>query len=791
MISSKDNQLVPPIYAPKRVKDLIQFPAEGFNKLKVKKESSRSGELLLSIKRIITEGLVGDIGRQRIHRVLDAVKKIFLEEKKLTKEAKYLINLLLAISVNGNFFLLNKNKECLLEILKLFKKDDKDFDWFYKKVASYLTESQFTKLQEAYSGSDSKNTKNNFKGKQKIAARIISLFNDRNESQIPVLIKDSTSFLGLDNSAMEAVCWKELELSRSGSDDFARLAGTIAWRNWLFKEPLLKEFCLKNGYGYDSLSFIQKAKLTKEAVSHFAAKESARILNKATETELNRRKKTLEIETNPKFIDKRVSLGIELEMSGLSFELAIIYAWYENLDRSLVGDSVAFNNEIEKLFKQLLHIKDQKKAIDKLEPNSQKIVQIIEKFRDDLTAEEQADLKKQVLPIIAELPDRNLRRQFKLWLKDNPLTSEVLDLIQKLWKNKRDAAAMSYSESRETFRSFLTKPIQGRNEYYTQSINGRDLPIDYPDVAKKLIDIFKHHMGQAQALGHEIGGDAYGEYSLAYTSGNFKDPYRVNLRETWELAKTSFHNLDVDERPMHVTIGWKEDMDKRRILIPERLATKESSLMNFAMLSTGWANRNFIDKFKEKNEKKLAEVGKTAAINSYMDSGKGELVKNRRNENEKVWGIEFRGFSPTPGLDQARLFSSLGSLGTAMKAYMVVESDSLAGVKLDAVDRKLHEIWQRFSNEVKAIHNKYGFFPDLFNAKAWQTVSYSEPLTNFYLKMAEDLDKDEGLVADMRKLVQGTTKQIDEVFSQVPDEVPEKKRKNILAGLLAKVGFKK
>lgn len=792
MVSSRDIQLAPPVFAPKRVKELSDLPRRRFvNTSDFERGAADRYSIDWRVGRLAEEGLFEGIYPEGVSQIAAFIEKTILEKKQLTKQAKDLIDLMLAISLNGSYGVLETNRSGLIKVLNLLEADSEDFNWFYKRVTSHLSQSQLLKMQEAVLGLRYKNKKIDFASKHKLITEIIKLFNHCEFDDYKITnIHDSTSFLGLDASGKEAIVWQKLELSRSGDGNLARLAGVIAWRNWLFKEPILKAYCLKNGIDFNKLPFSKRAALTKKAISRFSKAKLAEIIDESIQVELDRRKKSLEVEENPKFINKRVSMGIELEMSGLIFELAIIYAWYENLDRSLAGDSIAYSNEIERLFKQMGEFKDQKEVADKFKVKKSDIAQIIKSFRKDLTADELNDLKKQVEPIISDLPDKSLKDSLELWLKDNPINLDVLQLIQKIWETKFDSVNQSFTKSRESFRSLFLKTPKTHSKYISQSVFANEMPPEYPDIAKKLLDIFKHHMGQIQPLGHKLRRDAFGEYALAHTSGNFKDPYRFNLRETWELAKTAFHNLNVDNRPMHVTIGWKEDVDKRRISISLDLVYKESSLLNFALMSTGWTNRSFITEFKEKNEAKLAAEGTKATVSKIKDIGQGRLI-NFRESSRSLYGVEFRGFSPAPGMDQARLFSALGNLGTAMKAYMVVESvsdDKDDKEKVDDVDLKLHKIWQKFRNKVEIIYGRAGTLPSLFKANDWQSDDFSQPITNFYLKMSEDLDKDEGLVADMRKLIQETISDVDQVFDQ-SSQVPDKE--SVFSSILKKIGFKK
>lgn len=757
----KDTQSESPVFSTKRAKGLLKLP-ERVSREMNRTKNSDIFDTLETLAEEIKSGSFRNMSAWLVPQISNYIEKVLIEKNSLSSESKYLIKTLLAFSFANNNIVIKSCEESLMKIIgKLVQFENKDdLNWLFETLVSYLSKSQKSKLQEAYLSESTDDSLIESGGKYLLTLKLIKLFYSH-VRMMHMVNMDSPGFLNLDNSAKEAVCWKELEFSRSKNPDFARLAGTIAWRNWLFKEPLLKAYCKQNDLDFKQLNFGQKADLTKKILTQFSQEEMAQILDEATSVELERRKAVLKTETNPKLINRRVSVGIELEVKTPPFELAVIYAWFENLDRSLANDSIAFNSEIDKLFQQIIKIKILMEDILDYTHASSAIGEISEGYEKRIYVGKQEELKEKVNLLISIIPEQQFANGLHAWLIENKVNLEVLELIKKYFEKILIIVRGKLELEKRNFIFPLTETNNTDPKYNVQAIIGSTLRADLPDISHVLLDIFKHHMGQSQMLGHGIGGDAFGEYALAYTSGNFKKPYSAHLRETWELAKTAFHSLETKKRPMHATIGWKEDSKNRELLIQEEIVKQESSLLHFALFCTGWMNREDILEFRDINRLKQAEGRRNATVEQYKDTGRGYLIRTRSDE-DGLYGVEFRGLSPAGGMDQARLFEAFGDLGTAMKAYIFVESRKLNSLgKIDSIDLKLHRIWKKFKEKVKKIHEQYNDFPNLYDADSWKSYTHSHTLTNLFLVLSEDLDDEKGLVASMRNLIKETTEEIN------------------------------
>ena len=237
------------------------------------------------------------------------------------------------------------------------------------------------------------------------------------------------------------------------------------------------------------------------------------------------------------------------------------------------------------------------------------------------------------------------------------------------------------------------------------------------------------------------------------------------MRQTWELAKAGFHDLELKSRPIHATIGWKEDKKTRNFEIYNSDLLKKASILNFALMTTGWTNMQAIIDIKEQSA--INDInGMTTEITKFTDTGKREMLLTRISLDEKIEAIEFRGLRPKKN-DHARLFSALGNLGTIMKANLIVESNSIQPPgKADDVDKKLSDIWVKFERKVLDIYNTFENIPSLHVANEWVNSGYLPEITNFYHKIIEDLDKSDGVVIQMRNLIRETNMEIQAVFEE-------------------------
>jgi len=664
-----------PVNATGKTKRLFSDPHEWVNSL-----STNRGNLISAICTSIENNGVGSIGMHDINSLSDCIVTAFNLNKKFDDESRTAVRMLLLLTLSKEKKPLFEIKSILLNLVKLISENEEDFDWLYDQVISNFTESQLTKLIEAYGFDSTMNIKSPTK-EQKIELLnklIILSTNSGNilaENRYPKYLSrnDSSSFFGLDDSAKEAACWQQLEMSKSHNIDYARIAATIAWKTWLFKRPLLEEYCHKNDMDHETLSFSERANLTKKAVLSYSETEIAAILDSSIKIELEKRKSQLKVEENKKFINKRVSMGIELEIGEPPFETALIYAWYENLDRQQYGDSIAYSEKIEEMFEHLSRYRDKKQELQVVNEKLSEAERILEDFTLNDKNKEQKILDR-IKNLINNIQDEKIKANLLGWLDTNEVSKEFLELIKKYFQNKSKSTNLELGKSDLAFYSFLEKE-RSANYRPQKTSTSTNLPWESSDETHILLDLFSHHMGEIQAIGHPVGADAYGEYNLEYTSPNFKNPYRVNMRQTWELAKAGFHDLELKSRPIHATIGWKEDKKTRNFEIYNSDLLKKASILNFALMTTGWTNMQAIIDIKEQSA--INDInGMTTEITKFTDTGKREMLLTRISLDEKIEAIEFRGLRPKKN-DHARLFSALGNLGTIMKANLIVESNSI------------------------------------------------------------------------------------------------------------------
>ncbi len=751
-----------PINSSEQTRDLFTSTANLAKKL----EHSRKTEQV----RFVLEHLkTSSIENVPIYQVVDFFDAKIGSKKNLDLETKLAIKSLLLLTLATNRDYLSKIREKLFVVVKTVSENKKDLQWFYDTVISNFTESQVSKLVEAYGLDPTIDLKYHTK-KQKIEVleRLLILSTDLKYFpkgyELNYLNKnDSASFFGLDNSTKEAVCWQELEMSRSHNKDLARIAATIAWKTWLYKKPLLKEYCKKNNIDHGSLSFSQKAKFTKEAVDSYSEEETAEILEASIEKEVENRKSVLKVEKDVRFIDKRVTMGSEMEIGVPPFEAALIYAWYENLDREPAGDSVAYPEKIKEMFDVLATYYDKKQELVVVEIKLSKAEMLINK----LTAEksETPEIREQVVSLINDISEKDVRLGLLGWLETEAIIPEFLEILTTYWENKSEYTKREVEKAKSIFTKFLVVNEGKTFKFLNQrSVTSANLPDKASNEAKMLLGVFGHHMGQIQAFGHPVGSDAFGEYKLQYTGANFKQPYRVNLRHMWELAETGLHDLELKDRPFHTTIGWQEDLKERRLIFPEFKVLKRASVINFALMTSGWLNMEQIINLKEQIKINQKE-GLETFIKTFTDTGRIKMLRTRMQDFKNCTSMEFRTLKPRK-VDQVKLFPALGNLGTIMKAYLITESDKeLNTQKADEVDNKLSEIWIKFENRADDIYKQFENIPPFYDANCWVDEQYLQQLNNFYKKIIEDLEKTDGVLAQMRKLIAETTKEIEAVFA--------------------------
>ncbi len=667
------------------------------------------------------------------------------------------------------------NEKAAIDLLPKLQVQPEIFKWYFKLVLNLFEPSQIKKLREIYLGKTSLESVD-MKTQEKFLRDLVGFLHKQMVSDIDFTNKqDGPSFLALDRSAKEARCWQELELARSGSEERSRIVALIAWRQWLFKDAVLSAYCSKKNIDNAHLSFSERAQLLKKAITHFSPTEIATIIDQAVSAEISRRNSSLQPETREKYKNKRVSMGTEVEIYEPPYMTAMKYAWYENLDRSSKHDQLAFAREFEVAFKAVAKIEDEKQHVSNIE-------KMVDRSRQLLTAlsssEQQETTKEHLLQearnLVETMPDRKEKREI-LSLLDETSLNMLAPVVRDYWRVKLSDAKILLNDLKNRFDVLFIRRTRQRSSYGTAS--SHKYPDNASDLALKSLDVFRHHMGQVQALGHEIGTrDAYGEYELAHVSGTFRKPWRVLSRELYELAKTGFFDLDKKRIPVHVTLGWEEAVRERRLTFSKQEVRHCGSILNFALFAAAWANPEFVAQFKAKDEKKMKEEGAHVEIVSFLDTGRSSMIRLREYEGDppfstKCFGLEFRGFSFDGGEAQAQLLEALGTIGTAMKAHLCQHAERKLLALPFTLDGRLAKVWQKFEKEVTIIYQQYKRIPSLFNADSWIVKKDDEnkerkleELTRFYITLSSELDKENGLVVQMQRLIKKTSEEVESIL---------------------------
>ncbi len=588
------------------------------------------------------------------------------------------------------------------------------------------------------------------------------------------MLGSSANFLGLDRSGREALCWRELELSRALNEDYSRLAATIAWRIWLFKEPLAQHYASSHNIDFSSLSFSQRAEITKTAAEHYSEEEMAAILDAAVEAELEKRKGLLVPETRKKFKGKKVTLGAELEIINPPFELGLQYSWYENLDRNLFGDSLAHSEEINDDFLRFAQWKDAQEVLSNVKrlafkvQNLQKYINIDD--RSAISDEEKKRVEDDVRELISQIDTAEVRMPFLDYMNSSEfdyLDRELLQILNQIWNLRLMQSVSRERNLREQFNAFIEK-TEGEQRYKKLAVYKYDYFLqDLSRKASIMLDAYKHHMGQAQAIGHNYTYDSLGEHALSYVSGDFKQPYRLYAREIWGLAQAGFHDLETDSRPMHITIGWEEYFD-RGFSISSDDVLREASILNAGLMATGVGFRKYNTSFQAEYSETMRKKKKHKQIINYGDTGRRRVLRSRQFTDE-YWTIEFRGFSPSKK-DIPRLFNQVGWLGTAMIAYLCCEKYPH---QVDDVDRQLAQVWETYRETMVELFEKERDFPPLFKANSWKVGDFTDSvegrqLTNFYRAVSRSNIRQSGFAINVKAAVFAAEKGVQRIFEDAP-----------------------
>lgn len=715
--------------------------------------------------------------------VLEEIKN----EKYFTPLAKLSVKIIFFSSFE-NIARVSTLTKKLLEISKsLVNLNDGSYNEFYDLLTENLSSSQLKKLYDAFVPEEAlpevtaklktrkrkkqertrkraikkrNNRTVSIKNRVKVTEAIINLMDNRNRyGSTPNSVNSNykVSFFGLDDSAREAVCWRELEREKTGNKDLARLAGAVAWNIWLFKKPLLQKYCEEKGIEYKKLGFLETAELTKEAMAYFSEEEIGEILDGAVERKMKGYERRYVEGAKEKKKGHAVSIGAEFEIIKPKFELGLIYAWYESLDREKRGDKLTDNPKIEEGFMLLAEVKDAKRDYEYLF----KELEALEEFLNG--------------PYIKGMPPGDLKN---------------LKKRRKEYRQNLKKAEKYYLGITKLLEKLLLIPDE-ESTYSPQNSFSRSTGwVDFPkvsDIAIEAFDMFTHHMSQLQSLGHRHTTDSFGEHAFDFNEGDStRDPYGLYLREIWELAEGGFHDLEVDRRPLHVTLGFYEyaleakEKNRAKFLEigyndfsngKELKIYQESSLLNFVMYSTGWANRELIESFRDLDRKKKKRKQR-ATIVSFKDTGRSTAIR-ARHEGTTALGLEFRMFAPSKR-DLPRLFSALGDLGTAMVSYIKINEGG--SDKIDKVDLELAEVWGDFRE--KAMNIYMSGFSENYKLKLIQSGEYKKLffdanywvkgnpdfVNQFYRKMSDDFDQPEGVVADMRTLVRDTKRKVKDIL---------------------------
>ncbi len=749
-----------------------------------------------------------DISESPVRWTANEVKEQIKVGGRLSEETKVGLQLLLSFTFSNNS---NDNPQNIRDalitvesVLRLGSKED--YLWFYEQVVGLLSGSQLKKLSQAYNLSpvpqkmdsdefshsqlgynlyyqlqnvfypspDRKREKKTEISDETSAflVKVIELFTSINS--VHTVSGSSVSYLGLDRSGKEALCWRELELSKSGNIELARIAATIAWKIWLFKVPLLEAYCREKNVDMEGLNFSMRAQLTKEAVENFSDEERAIILDTAVEREVEKRKKSLVPEDREEFKGKRVSLGDELEIIEPPVETAAIYGWYENLDRSTNEDSMAHMDTIQEVFEIVSNYKDAEVQLvtsaKKIAKAKRLLLQKPERVGRSKSIEKKEFFTSQVLELVEDIDNQRVKKILLNYIAEtengifeSDLLKNVIQVLELAYKKK----LLDVQQLKVTFFD-LYERVEFDEGYASLSSSVSGVSGSSTTV-KIMLDVFKHHMGQAQVLGHKYKSDSYGEHALAHVSGDYKNPYGMYSRELWELAQAGFHDLEVDARPMHLTIGWEAYM-KRGLSLPSSVFLSEASILNFALMGSGTGFRQYILDYKKANEEAKAKGKRRARIDYHGDTGRMDIIRFR--QSMPYTQMEFRGFAPSKW-DLPRLQKDLGYLGTAMIAYLFCKycPDSA-----DEIDKQLSEIWLQFRARVKAMHSKKKKFLSLENANEWQFdeqyyVGRRENVEYFYDVVSSSYGKKRGFMAEMNRAVREARVAVMKIFGDTP--IPE------------------
>ncbi|MCC6711079.1 MAG: hypothetical protein IT416_01875 [Candidatus Pacebacteria bacterium] len=595
-------------------------------------------------------------------------------------------------------------------------------------LTANLSASQLAKLEAAYF---SKNNEKNPNRPTTFAHFLINLYSSHSDVGPVNNYNYSTSFFSLDEHMKEAVCWQKLEFSESGNPDLSRLAAAIATKVWLFKVPLLKKYCEEKQIDFLSLSFTQRIEHTKAALEHFSEEEKNKILDGAVELELKKRKKRFKPETRKKFLNKRTSIGAELEVGLIPYEAISTYFFYESMDRE--KSDLFDSRPVKNITEAVANYKDLESQAAICDRNFGIVGQLIKQVQTGQGIENQTELIKQ---LVGQMVNQEKKALFSKYLEQgSEVNEQFLKFFQDYWKVESLRLKFAIVKAKEALESFLKNEDSHEREIYS---------------------LFRHHMSQIRLISkHRTGTDAYGEYRLDFAKGKLKSTAAFYTREMWDLAEAAFHDMDLDNKPTQITVGWEID-SITEMLNPMKEMYKELSVLNFAAFVSGWANRKFITDLIKK------QVGKDERlVKSWRNTGRGELLRDRGIPGQ----LEFRGFSPGK-YDQPRLLEAVGYLSTAARGYVAIKlNESIKTRKEFAPDRKLAAVWKKFKKGVIAIQQKFpGSTPSLENANSWSSSEYNSGIDNFFKKIVEDWDKDDGVSAEMRKLIRATVKEIKKIL---------------------------
>lgn len=783
MSNNQENNNGAPVFGTGNVKGLFDVP-----KLTKKgREKRASKDLLRTFQYADFDDINFDSHNEELD-VFDDFRYLISEmveqgAKVFNKNLEIVSNLLLWFSLSNDTQVSAFIEVNLSKIVDIFAHDEKEFNKLYRMITEkHFRESQLQKLLKIHFGEAEPLESLTLEKKVIFIKKLIAFIVGRSTNKF-LSKNDSVSFLALDNHIKEAKIWRELELKESGNEDYARLAGTIATKIWLFKEPLLKRYCQEFTIDFVNLSFSQRAELTKKALDHFSDDEITTILDGAVLTELNKRKQQFPEEKRVRFVGKRVSMGAEFETGAMPFELATNFAWYENIDRERFGDSVVFKDSFNNLFELLAKYRDLRETF----LVTKSCLLEIEKIENDFSTSEidQKKLTTRVNSLIAKIRVSDIKEKFIQYVESGgEVNLALVGVLKQFFTAQLKDSERQMLVARNSFYDFLYAKDQ-RRKYEEVAETSTDLLSSMRDEAHQLKDIFVHHLAESQAIGHTISADAHGELGADFVRGGLKDNYRFYSREIWELAKAGFHDLELESRPIHLTVGFKSLVDEIEFfkgdLPPRKKLEKQSklnkdilrnfSIINFAFTVAGFANRSFVFDLK----KQMAEKGKEElSFYGFTDTGRNQVLRKREDSESRIVAMEFRDFSPDIK-NIPRLFESVGDISTAAKANLVIEHNTAISRRKFRIDRQLNKIWQHFENEVLKI---YEMFPadcpdiddaNLFSAHSWSdSSSYSEKLRKvaiFYQKIITDWDKPDGVVALMRRLIIKTQKRVDKVFA--------------------------